>query len=262
MNRITFSPGPAGRKPFNPVTAKIKVEKGRYGLTGGQARDCSYNIKINGENHIISDDAFLKLTASNRTVYLATDHNAACYFSILERQNGSIKGDEEWLHVDKREHPDNAFLCGGEALSPSSGLDVIREYLNKRGGISVANFMTAQAKIFPDMSYLFLHDGRGTHRNADDWHGMKYSRACPLGEWRSILSHERPKILSLDLDIFGFYRDSLRGETVEMIKDNVFGIAGKSKIVMIFTSPDYINKNYAEKWMEEIVRELISAKTD
>lgn len=223
-----------------------------------------YNIHVREKDIKISDDSFLKITTANKSIYLATHHNAACYFSILERDAGSIKGDEEWVHIDKREHPDNAFLEEGVTVSPATSLKVLSMYLDEKNpvcrvGIGAANFMTAQAKIFPEMRFIHLHNGSVLDASPIDWGGMKFVRACPVEKCDRVLMRHLPRISSLDLDVFGYYSD-FRDRKTDMMRDKIVEIAGASNILMIFTSPGYMRISDAEQWMEEIVRNLIDDK--
>jgi hypothetical protein len=195
---------------------------------------------------------------------LATNHNAACYFSVLERDAGFIKGGEEWVHIDKREHPDNAYLGNGIMLSPAITFQKLCAYLDNNNtgsncGISDANFMTAQAKIFPGMRFIHLHDSRDPDLSATTWGGMKFDRACPVEECDRVLLRHLPRILSLDLDVFGNYPD-LEDRKTHAMKDNVLEIARASNIVMIFTTPDLVETSRVEQLMSDIVRDLIDDK--
>jgi hypothetical protein len=182
----------------------------------------------------------------------------------MERDRGNLRGNEEWLHIDRKEHPDNNFFGGGINISPASRSETVCKYLEWeiwpkvfRYGITVANFMTAIARLYPNMTFKFLHDDLKKGKKAVDWRGMRYSEISQLTSWVDKAGRTNSRVISLDLDIFGYNSFGLEKSEWGLMKEKIVKMAETSKIIMMFTSPGFINVEMATKRMEEMVQELI-----
>lgn len=247
---------------------KIDVKSMRYGFPLQASRKCvsreEYNLKILGRSHVISNKVFVKISTPCRSIYLGTDHHASVFFSILERDLGNLNGNEEWLHIDRHEHPDNNLLGEKVFLSPASQLNAVRNYFDweiwpnvPRYGITVANFMTAVAHLYPNMTFKFLHDDLKNEKKSIDWRGMRFSETSPLISWNNKAGRANSRVISLDLDIFRHDPSGIEKSKSDLMKEKIIKMAETSKAIMMFTSPGFIEVEVAAKRMEEMVQELI-----
>jgi hypothetical protein len=247
---------------------KISVKSMRYNFPFQTGRKFvsreEYSLKISGRSHVISNKIFVKISAPCKSIYLGTDHHASVFFSLLERDRGNLKENEEWLHIDWHEHPDNKPLNGRIFLSPASKLKTVCEYLDwgiwpnvPRYAITVGNFMTAVAHLYPNMTFKFLHDACKNGEKATDRHGMRYSEISPLASWADKAGRTNSRVISLDLDIFGLNSFSIEKSESDLMKEKIIKMAETSKTIMMFTSPSFIDVGVATKRMEEMVQELI-----
>ncbi len=250
------------------MSIKIDVKSARYNFPLQRNRKCvsreECNLNILGRSYVISNKIFVKISTPSKSIYLGTDHHASVFFSLLERDLGNLKGNEEWLHIDRNVHPDNNFFGGRINLSPASSTKTVRKYLEWelwpkvfRHGITVANFMTAVARLYPNMTFRFLHDDLKKGEKAVDWRGMRFSGISPLTRWADRTGRANSRVISLDLDIFGYNSFGKAKSEWDIMKEKIIRMAETSKIIMMFTSPGFIDVNMAAKRMEEMVRELI-----
>ncbi len=247
---------------------KFRVRTGKYGFVLKQGFDiarATYYLNIMGKEHEISDSKYVIIFAPYKRIYLATNHNAAIFFAFLEKQSGRVKGNENWLHIDKYKHPDNKPTQFENLLSPSTDFDELRDNLNyfrkytslNKEGIHVANFMSGVAQMYPAMDFIFLHNDCKPGKSAADWGGMRFSKVIPLLECDGSLLNGRRNIMSIDLDLLG-YASPLTDRTAAMMKEKLLMLAKESRLIMLFTSPGYMSHAGGKTWMEEMVNEIIN----
>lgn len=242
---------------------KFLVEQRDYGFTlrqgcNGAAR-ATYLIDVDGYDLVVSDNQYVEIDLPETTVYLASNHNAACFFVKQEEMRGMITGSEEWIHIDKKEHPDNQPFDKDPGINPLSPMGEIayglEENVDFDTGISVANFMTAIAKQYPGMTFRFLHDANNAKEAVLDWGGMEFLERAPLLHWVPTKIGKEERILSVDLDCLGYSYYSRMRQSDEMYK-RIIELAKSSKLAMFFSSPSYLGRESGQIWLERVASEF------
>lgn len=233
------------------ASTAVRISRKKYGfrlLPGNALENHVYSINIQGKQFRVSDDYYVRIECGDfRVIYLATHHNAAYLFSVISSREGRLHGHEDFFHIDQSIHPDNAPI--GINPSLTARINVHRRYLTSKikgeiGPVAVneGNYITALNNLFPNMKFVFLHDGR----NSRSWGGMNFNQVGTALNWPTL---NRDNVASIDLDIFRGGRLTPQ-KMAKLIKD--------CKIIMLFLSPKYIWPRPATDKAEKIIAGLIS----
>ena len=169
-----------------------------------------------------------------------------------------MDGGETFLHADRTVHPDNSPFSG-EIVFPRGEQELKEQFYTgedrilKNEFVSSANYLSTLARLFPKMGFWFLHPGDGFGRTAD-WEGMSF-------DYKGMIVGSRapggPTIASIDLDLFAAQND----RAVESALFNrLIGFAKKARIVMVFTSPGFIDALRANLLAQKMADHLVNCR--
>ncbi|NQU99144.1 MAG: HAD hydrolase family protein, partial [Parcubacteria group bacterium] len=231
---------------------EIKIRNNRYGFPlqafWYDTINHEHTLYIDKEVYQISNFKYLRVDSKDRILFFATHHQAAYYFTLLLWQEGIVNGYEEFLHIDRTQHPDNAPWNGETIQLSDSFLDELDKAMgHKRFGIQCNNYITALNKQFPQMNYEFL----GFIKSSFDWGGATFDK---VGSVFNFDRKTKNSILSADLDIVLCSSDK---GTSKRIVDKLIDIAGESKIVMFFTSPTFLPYFAGTELSQELINRLV-----
>jgi len=268
---MTTVSGPLGEQPIGTIKRRVISEPtitsvklgGKLQVTKPHDKIVQ-NFNISGQRVQLTNNDYLQITLpDNRIICLATDHSGAYYLTLKFHKEGLISGDERFVHVDQREHHD-CFDLNSELPPLTARLEkhlqgcarTAQNQANKRLSVDQTNYVRALKQQFPRMEFLFLHDGNfeALSRVAE----LSWSKRVALFTTRVNIEH-RPDLVpilnqndiaSVDLDIFDMVRSK------DKIVNQLAGIVRPCKIIMLFTSPEYIASATAVSLAEQLVGEL------
>ncbi|MFA5146399.1 MAG: GNAT family N-acetyltransferase [Candidatus Omnitrophota bacterium] len=258
--------------PRSTKGAPVVVEDKEYGVTllddyyTYLPRE-TYGLSLLGTKVGISNTRYAVVRLKDTTINVATHHSAGYIFPVMAAKDGLINGDEVLLHIDFARHPDDADLI----LSPPPLGNDIGEHLaflgpyKDKGFLGPENYLTALKKAFPDLVPVFLKDEDDGHYS---WGGIEWAYQGSVIDFLAQIQDKtggarfpwlaRGKIASIDLDIFRCLKDDTT--KTEQLLDAIADVAAPAKLIMIFTSPGYLDKEFAitlaERLVEKIARNL------
>lgn len=220
-------------------------------------RSDRYVFDLAGKQREISDRQYLIAQKERGDIYFGTRHQGAFLFMFQAVREGRVAGDETFVHFDMAYHPDNNPIDLGASIRDGRKIDLAlrlcreRRKMVEEGVVNESNYVTALKEVFPKMRFEYIH-ANDAYAGPADWGGMCFDRVSSIFSQERALEQEN--VASVDLDMF---RHCQTAEVERGMMRRLVGLTRNCKLVMLFTSPEWIEVEDAVGYLQSIGGRLL-----